>query len=172
MVCFVKSALNLIGPLQSPPQGLWFKRFFLRCLVVNSYSKKKEDYLKWPLVSIRCQSLYHSLSLDESLVCLFTNDPQSWTKILRCIEQYQYTINFLLAIKKFGERLFWSKNEWIYGFLHFCFSNLNSIWRHWFIFVFSFILLPEILSIYCLLAISFFMFLSIAILICWYVDIV
>ena len=42
-VCFANSALNSIGPLEDPPQVLWFKGFFLGCLVVGfSFIPKKE----------------------------------------------------------------------------------------------------------------------------------
>ena len=77
------SALNSIGRLQRSSSR--FKGFSLGCLVVGfSLIWKKEKLAEMvtrshslSLVVIRCHSLYHSLSLDVPLVCLFINDQVS-----------------------------------------------------------------------------------------------
>ena len=77
------SALNSIGLHQRSSSRS--KGFSLGCLVVGfSLIWKKEKVAEMvtrshslSLVVIRCHSLYHSLSLDVPLVCLFINDQVS-----------------------------------------------------------------------------------------------
>ena len=86
-----------------------FKEFSLRCLVVGSSLIGKKEKLaemvthchSLSFVVIRCHSLYHSLSLDLPLICLFINDPLAYNLSESNVftsNYYVYKISFLFVM--------------------------------------------------------------------------
>ena len=74
------------GPLQglkSSPQGVQWQAPPL-------LEKKKKNQPEWSLVDIRCHSLYHSLSLDVPLVCLFINDLHKQSLVNKAIYRWPH----------------------------------------------------------------------------------
>ena len=75
---FSKSALNSIDPLQGLPLGLkvLFRMPISRFLQKKRNISQNNHSLSFVVTrcGTRCHLLYHSLSLDVLLVCLFIND--------------------------------------------------------------------------------------------------